>query len=73
MSLNGHSGRCYLTLKKYFPDAKLTAWTYFYEDLEGIGPDNWMHDPKAIKKVYAEYQRILTYSQRGDIERPDHD
>lgn len=25
VSLNGHSGRCYLTLKKYFPDAKLTA------------------------------------------------
>lgn len=71
--LNGHSGRCYLTLKKHFPKTKLTAWTYYYEGMEGVGANNWMHHSKASRKVYAEYQRIIAYSGKGDITQPVYD
>lgn len=66
-----HSGRCYLTLKKYFPDATITALGHglLFSGLD-IQMHTWTTVEGAEKRVYGEYQRILTYSEKGDIAYP---
>jgi uncharacterized SAM-binding protein YcdF (DUF218 family) len=67
-----HSGRCYLTLKKYFPQAHISAATYnrMYQGVY-VDQTTWRDTPRAAARVYGEYQRILTYSTRGDIALPE--
>lgn len=67
-----HSGRCYLTLKKYFPDAELFAYTFnaVYNDITEVSKKDWWKDPVARARVYGEYLRINNYSERGDICKP---
>jgi uncharacterized SAM-binding protein YcdF (DUF218 family) len=63
-----HSGRCFLTLKKYLPTIPLKAITCHatYQDV-AIRPHDWWQYPISASLVYGEYLRILAYSQRGDI------
>lgn len=71
LSLNHHSGRCYLTLKKYFPDTQITSIThgYLYSGLD-ITSENWTNNIASKEHVYGEYERILNYSNKGDIANP---
>jgi uncharacterized SAM-binding protein YcdF (DUF218 family) len=71
LTIHHHSGRCYLTIKKYFPDAKITALGHglLFSGLD-IQKDTWTTIEGAEKRVYGEYQRILTYSDKGDIADP---
>lgn len=66
-----HSGRCYLTLKKHFPDAIITALSHglLYSGLD-IRSSTWTKVPGAEERVYGEYQRILAYSEKGNIADP---
>ena len=63
-----HSGRCLRTLKKVFPDSHLFPFTYnFIYNGKNITAANWFADEESRQIVWAEYQRILLYSSRGDI------
>jgi len=66
-----HSGRCFLTLKKYFPTITLKAITCHatYQGVT-IRPHDWWRYPISASLVYGEFLRILAYSQRGDIATP---
>ena len=67
-----HSGRCHLTLRRFFPDAEL-----LFHPLPatpgGVAVDaaTWHDDDAARARVYAEYLRIIAYSARGDIAAPE--
>jgi hypothetical protein len=65
-----HSGRCFLTLKKYFPTIPLKAITCHatYQGVT-IRPHDWWRHPISTRRVYGEYLRIRLYAQRGDIAR----
>jgi len=71
LTIYHHSGRCFLTLKKYFPDAMITAIHHgiLYSGLD-IRRDTWTRVEGAEKRVYGEYERIMTYSAKGDIADP---
>jgi uncharacterized SAM-binding protein YcdF (DUF218 family) len=63
-----HSGRCHLTLKKFFPDVPISAFTWparYGQTL--VERDFWMETDVARSRVYGEYRRILAYSAKGDI------
>jgi hypothetical protein len=63
-----HSGRCFLTLRKFFPNQPL--WPITYEaKYNGIyvSAKDWPEHPIAQGRVYGEYLRIIKYSQLGDI------
>lgn len=66
-----HSGRCYLTLRRFFPTAALP-----FHRLPATGhgvdvaPGTWHADRAARARVYAEHLRIVAYSARGDIAPP---
>lgn len=66
-----HSGRCYLTLKKYFSHVKLYTYSFnaVYNNIE-VAKEDWWLDPVARARVYGEYLRINKYSERGDIALP---
>lgn len=66
-----HSGRCFLTLKKYFPTIPLKAITCHatYQGVT-IRPHEWWQYPVSTSLVYGEYLRILAYSRKGDIATP---
>jgi len=65
------AGRGYLTLKKFFPQAKI-----FQKTLPGKYPgvekeitrDNWHTFSFGRSRVWGEFLRIKTYGSRGDIE-----
>ena len=66
-----HSGRCFLTLRRFLPDSEL-----LYHPLPsatgGVAIDvaTWHDDRESRARVYAEYLRIIEYSARGDIAVP---
>lgn len=68
MSVRHHAGRCFLTLRKHFPHSNISAITHglLFSGLN-ITADNWTNDPRAMARVYGEYQRILTYFEQGYI------
>jgi uncharacterized SAM-binding protein YcdF (DUF218 family) len=66
-----HSGRCWLTLRRFFPEAELFA--HHLPAADGalhVDPRAWWHDPEERRRVYAEFLRIIEYSARGDIAAP---
>lgn len=73
LCLRHHAGRCYLTLRKYFPHANISAITHglLFSGLD-ITAENWMHDPNKVARVYGEYQRILDYSKLGFTADPSY-
>lgn len=67
-----HSGRCWLTLRRFFRSAELHA--HHLPPARGApdaGAESWWGDPAARRRVYAEFLRIIEYSARGDIATPD--
>jgi uncharacterized SAM-binding protein YcdF (DUF218 family) len=67
-----HSGRCHLTLRRFFPDAELLF--HPLPAAAGGAPldaATWHDDRAARARVYAEYLRIIAYSARGDIAAPE--
>lgn len=66
-----HSGRCLLTLRRFFPDADLFPVTLpaRYGDIV-VTPDSWMDTEVGRARVWGEWVRIRTYSARGDIAMP---
>lgn len=67
-----HSGRCRLTLRRFFPGAELLA--HHLPPADGapeIDPAAWWRDPEGRRRVYAEFLRIVEYSRRGDIAPPE--
>lgn len=63
-----HSGRCLLTMRRFFPGRELFPITYtaVYDNIP-VAPENWQAHPLARSRAYGEYLRILKYSNRGDI------
>lgn len=63
------AGRSYLSLRKYFPQAKLFQVTYpaVYPGHQAITKDNWYSTDFGRSRVWGEYLRIKTYGERGDI------
>lgn len=69
-SRNFHSGRCYLTLKKYLPNCQ-----FYHRSIAEIFPNpetmitrkHWMDYPSQRSLVWGEYLRIKKYGERGDI------
>lgn len=63
-----HSGRCYRTLKKYFPNTHFSCFTYdgVYNDLV-LSQKNWRQTAYTRERVYGEYLRIQRYQAAGDI------
>ena len=63
-----HSGRCGRTLRKYFPNTQLNAWTHdAVHQGKTISLSEWHTHDEGRERVYGEYLRIQTYSERGDI------
>ncbi|MEJ2747932.1 MAG: YdcF family protein, partial [Anaerolineae bacterium] len=63
-----HSGRCFLTMRRFFPNLPLYPITYTAEyDGVPVAPENWTQHPAARNRVYGEYLRIIKYAGRGDI------
>jgi hypothetical protein len=63
------AGRCYLTLKKHFPNTKILQQV-FESNYEGIpvGKDNWFKTEFGRGRVWGEFLRIKKYGQDGRIE-----
>lgn len=63
-----HSGRCFLTLRRFFPEQQLWPITYDarYDGVTVSAQDWWKH-PVARSRAYGEYLRIVKYSGVGDI------
>jgi uncharacterized SAM-binding protein YcdF (DUF218 family) len=69
-----HSGRCYLTLRRFLPNATLDALVFpaFYDN-RPVTAGDW-HDWKIGRaRVLGEAMRIARYSSKGDIARPETD
>jgi hypothetical protein len=67
-----HSGRCYLTLRRFLPRTMLFAYTFPAEH-GGVLLDasTWHTEPVARARIYGEYLRIRLYAARGDIAAPE--
>jgi uncharacterized SAM-binding protein YcdF (DUF218 family) len=66
-----HSGRCWLTLRRFFPRVELCA--HHLPPTVGAPPLDavtWWDDADGRASVYAEFLRIVEYSARGDIAAP---
>lgn len=72
LTIYHHSGRCYLTLKKQFPNSTITAINHglLWSGLD-IQRHNWTASIETKLRVYGEYRRIMEYSEKGDIESPN--
>ena len=68
LSKSHHSGRCWRTLKKYYPSQPLYPITFdaVYEGVKVSAQDWWQH-PVSRARVYGEFLRIRKYGARGDI------
>jgi uncharacterized SAM-binding protein YcdF (DUF218 family) len=69
-----HRRRCELTLKKYLPDALIRYKGYdnvYLPDGRRVTPYNWFNSLDFRAGVWAEFLRIKTYGERGDIAYPD--
>jgi hypothetical protein len=63
-----HSGRCGKTLRKFFPEIPLNAWTHdAVHQGKTISLSAWHTHDEGRERVYGEFLRIQTYSKRGDI------
>lgn len=61
-----HSRRALMTLKKYFPkNIKLIPVTY---EIHGFTENNWFDSKNSKEKVLGEWNKILEYLAKGDIE-----
>ena len=61
-----HSRRALMTLKKYFPqNIELIPVTY---GIYGFTKDNWFISEDGGRRVMSEYNKILKYLTKGDIE-----
>lgn len=67
-----HSGRCQLTLRRFLPETPLRAMTMpaWYGDVV-VEERSWTQHTVSRARVWGEYTRILTYSERGDIASPE--
>lgn len=63
-----HSGRCYRTLKQYFPTVRFSCFTYdgIYNGIV-VSKNNWRNTAYARERIYGEYLRIQRYISKGDI------
>jgi hypothetical protein len=61
--------RCYLTLRKYLPEAKILQQV-FESDYNGIkvGRSNWFKTEFGRERVWGEFLRIKKYGEMGNIE-----
>lgn len=63
-----HSGRVWRTLSKYLPRASLSCLTYDATYLgTSVSAQTWSQSAIGVRRVLAEYERILVYGRRGDI------
>lgn len=65
-----HSGRAYLTLKKYLPNVALyqrSVNPLFPSASMPLDINNWPHEPAFCARVWGEFLRIKKYGERGDI------
>jgi len=61
-----HSRRALMTLKKHFPKTiELIPATY---EIYGFTMDNWFNNEIGKEKVMNEWNKILSYLEKGDIE-----
>lgn len=68
LSKSHHSGRCLLTLRKFFPNEPLFPITYDAQfDGVYVSAENWYQHPISRGRTYGEYLRIIKYSTCGDI------
>ena len=66
-----HSGRCYLTLRRFLPRTELVAHCHpAVFDGVTVEATTWTAHPVARARVCAEYLRITNYAARGDIASP---
>jgi hypothetical protein len=63
------AGRCYLTLRKHLPKAKILQYV-FESNYNGIpvGKDNWFKTEFGRGRVWGEFLRIKKYGEEGYIE-----
>ncbi len=67
-----HSGRCFLTLKRWFPEALLRPITSCYrQGSVTVNCNNWWKSIIGRGRVLGEYLRIREYAKRGDIMQPN--
>jgi uridine kinase len=61
--------RCYLTLQKFAPNAKLLQRTFYgkYHDTQELTKEGWSKPEFGRTRVWGEFLRIKTYGERGDI------
>lgn len=65
---NAHAGRCYLTLRKYVPQAELIQRAYVpMAGAINLRATDWHLSDDGRDLVWAEFLRIRTYGERGDI------
>jgi hypothetical protein len=65
------AGRGYLTLRKFFPSAKILQQSFdtkYNQAPKKITRENWHTFDFGRKRVWGEFLRIKTYGSRGDIE-----
>lgn len=66
-----HSGRAYLTLRRFLPEAKIYQDSFdpTYPNRPGkMTRDNWYLDEEYRARVWGEYLRIQAYGERGDLD-----
>lgn len=76
ISNNYSAGRCYLSLRKFFPDVKILQTTFSPQHYTlsssslsyNIDRDDWFNSETATKRVWEEYLKIKDYGIKGDIE-----
>lgn len=63
-----HSGRCQRTLRRFYPDASLSA--HLVEAWYGtvvVRQQDWTENAVAVSRVLGEHLRIVKYAEKGDI------
>ncbi len=61
-----HSRRAVMTLKKHFPkNIEIFPATY---EVYGFTKNNWFRKKKGKEKVLSEWNKILKYLEKGDVE-----
>jgi len=61
-----HSRRALMTLKKHFPkNIKIILATY---EVYGFNKNNWFESEAGREKVLGEWDKILRYTEKGNIE-----
>ena len=67
---NFHSGRSYLTLRRYLTTASIFQCSYdvFYPDINlKIQANDWYQHPQGRARIWGEFLRIKEYGKRKDI------